>query len=178
MLFRREGERLGIVPARLRFLSGILLAALFVGPRPADSTPSSPVNPHAYFRQPAQCPRCHLSTGSKPDPGRFATSSDEFCLECHLLDRRRTHPLKVHVADRMRETKVPPDYRLGDGEHLICLTCHSGHGPFISNVRAFAGQPPMGMAGDAPYYKTFFLRRSSPDGAGFEPLCRGCHRAP
>ena len=169
---------MGIVPAWLRYLSGILLVALFPVPRPAASAPSSPVNPHAYFRQPAQCPRCHLDTGSKPDPERFATSSDEFCMECHLLDRRRTHPLKIHVGDRARNAGIPPDFRLGDGEHLICLTCHSGHGPYVSNVRAFAGQMPMEAAGDPPWFKTYFLRRSSPDGEGFEALCRGCHRTP
>jgi predicted CXXCH cytochrome family protein len=169
---------LRIVPARLIFLSGILLASLLLVLRPAFPTVSPPVNPHAYFRQPAQCPRCHLSTGSKPDPGWITTSSVEFCLECHLLDRRRTHPLKVHLADRIRETGIPTDYRLGDGERLICLTCHSAHGPFVSDVKAFAGQAPMGVDGDSPYYKTFFLRRSNPADEGFEAVCIGCHRVP
>ncbi len=167
------------VPARPFFLSVFLMAALLLVSRPAFPTVPPPENPHAYFQQPAQCPRCHLYTGSKPDPDRFATSSVEFCLECHLPEeRRRTHPLKVHPAGRIRETKIPPDYRLGDGEQLICLTCHSAHGPFVSNVRAFSGQAPIGVPGDSPHYKTFFLRRLNPAGEGFEALCGGCHRAP
>ena len=177
--FPGEGEPLRIFPARPLFLSGLLLASLLLVPRPAFPADSPPANPHAYFQQPAQCPRCHLSADSKPDPDRFATSSIEFCLECHLPEqRRRTHPLRVHPAGRRRDTKIPPDYRLGDGEHVICLTCHTAHGPFVSDIRAFAGQPPIGAPGDSPYYKTFFLRRSNPAGEGFEALCIGCHKVP
>lgn len=168
-----------IFPTRLLFLSGFVLASLLPGPRPAFPADSPPANPHAYFQQPAQCTRCHLYTGSKPDPDRIATSSVEFCQECHLPEeRRRTHPLRVHSGGRMRATKIPQDYRLGDGEHIICLTCHSAHGPFVSDVKAFAGQAPIGEPGDSPYYKTFFLRRLNPAGDGFEALCAGCHKAP
>jgi predicted CXXCH cytochrome family protein len=172
---------LRIFPTRRLFLSGFVLALLLLDPRPAFPADSPPANPHAYFQQPAQCTRCHLYTGSKPDPDRIAASSVEFCQECHRPEeRRRTHPLKVQPAGRSRDTKIPPEYRLGDGEHLICLTCHSAHGPYASTVRAFAGQQPMnaGEAGAIPYYKTFFLRRSNPEAKGFETLCAGCHKAP
>src|SRR5512134_124795 len=177
--FPWEGKPLRIFPTGRLFLSGFVLASLFLVPRPAFPADSPPANPHAYFQQPAQCPMCHYYTGAKPDPDRIATSSIEFCLGCHLLEERhRTHPLRVHPAGRLRATKIPPDYRLGDGEHVICLTCHSAHGPFVSNVRAFAGQAPVGAPGDTPYYKTFFLRRLNPASEGFETLCAGCHKAP
>ncbi len=173
------GTALRIVLARPLFLSGFLLATLLLVPWPAFPTVPPPANPHAYFQQLAQCPRCHLYTNSNLDPGRISTSSADFCLECHLADERgRTHPLKVHPIGRVRGMKIPPEYRLGDGEHLVCLTCHSAHGPYASTIRAFAGQAPIGAPGDPPYYKTFFLRRSNPAGKGFEALCGGCHRMP
>ncbi|MCL5885112.1 MAG: hypothetical protein M1377_07225 [Deltaproteobacteria bacterium] len=170
-----------IVSAVRPFLSVLFLSALPLLLHPAFSAPPPPVNPHGYFREPAQCPRCHLYTDSKLDPGRFSTSSVDFCLECHLAEERgRTHPLKVHPGSKVREVKIPPEFRLGDGEHIVCLTCHSAHGSYVSNVRAFAEQRPMNVDGaDAsPYYKTFFLRRSNPAGEGFEALCGGCHRTP
>jgi hypothetical protein len=157
----------------------LFLASLLLLSRPAGPAALPPVNPHAYFQKPAQCPRCHLYTDSKLDPDRLSTSSVDFCLECHLAaERGSTHPLKVPPAGRLREIKISPEYLLGDGGHLVCLTCHTAHGPYVSNVRAFAGQKPVSvdMPGASPYYKTFFLRRSNPAGEGFEALCSGCHR--
>lgn len=172
-----------IVSARSAFPPGLLLAALLLllHPCPAHSAADLPANPHGYFQQPAQCPRCHLYTDSKLDPGRFSTASVEFCLECHLAEERgRTHPLKVHAGSKVREVKIPPDFRLGDGEHLICLSCHSAHGPYVSDRKAFSGQAPVnaGAGAASPYYKTFFLRRSNPSDEGFEALCSGCHGTP
>lgn len=170
-----------IVSARRLFLSVLFLSALPLFLHPVFSAPSPPVNPHEYFRQPAQCQRCHLYTDSKLDPGRFSTSSVDFCLECHLAEEGgRTHPLKVHPGSKFREMKIPPEFRMGDGEHIVCLTCHSAHGPYVSNVRTFAGQMPVNAdaAGASLYYKTFFLRRSNPADDGFEALCGGCHRMP
>lgn len=170
-----------IVSARSAFPPGLLLAALLILLLPAYSATPLPANPHGYFKQPAQCPRCHLYTDSKLDHDRFSTSSVDFCLECHLAEERgRTHPIKVHARSKVREFKVPPEFRLGDGEHLICLSCHSAHGPYVSNIRTFAGQMPVegDAAGASPYYKTFFLRRSNPNDEGFEALCGGCHKTP
>jgi len=116
------------------------------------------------------------------EPDRFTTASIDFCLECHRADERgRTHPVKVHPTGKLRQMKVPPEYRLGDGEHIICLTCHTAHGPFLSSARTFAGQAPENAQGEpnaAPWYRTYFLRSSDPAGEGFEALCEGCHRAP
>lgn len=176
---------MSIVSARSANPSGLLLAALLllmlVHPCPAHAAPAPPANPHGYFQQPAQCPRCHLYTDSKLDPGRFSTSSVEFCLECHLAEERgRTHPLRVHGDSKVQRVKIPPEFRLGDGEHLICLSCHSAHGPYVSNRKAFSAQGPVssGAGGEPPYYKTFFLRRTNPAGEGFEALCSGCHGTP
>lgn len=167
-----------MVPARPLFLSGFLLASVLlpVAPVLADDPAA---NPHAHFQQPAQCPRCHLYKGPNPDPVRISTASIEFCLECHLAEGRdRTHPLNVRPDGSMRGMKVPPGYPLGDGAYVICLTCHTAHGPFVSDVRAFPGQQPM-MADQAervPSYRSYFLRRSTPGENVFEALCRGCHR--
>jgi predicted CXXCH cytochrome family protein len=110
-------------------------------------------NPHAHFRNPDQCPKCHLSRGSLPDPGRFSTAADAVCLECHTKDSTgRSHPVNVRPEEKFRKMKVPADLRLDDDGRIMCLTCHTAHGPYVS----------------------FFLRRSSPD-RGFEVLCEACH---
>lgn len=165
-----------IVPAVPLFLSGLFLGALLLF-QGVSSAVSPPANPHAYFEQPEQCPRCHLYSGSNPDPGRISTASIEFCLGCHRAEgQNRTHPLKVHPEGGMRRMKVPPEYHLGDGEHVVCLTCHSAHGPFVSNVRAFPGQKPILVDQALPYYRTYFLRRPTFADKMSETLCNGCHR--
>lgn len=168
-----------MVPARTLFLSGLLLAALLLLPGPSVPAAAPPANPHAHFQQPAQCPRCHLYKGPNPDPGRISTASIEFCLECHRAEGQdRTHPLKVRPDGSMRGMKVPPGYPLGDGAYVICLTCHTAHGPLVSDVRSFPGQQPMmaDQAEGAPSYRSYFLRRATPGENVFEALCRGCHR--
>ncbi len=176
------GKGLGIVFARTLFLTVVLLAAsLLPAGLPSHASPPAP-NPHEHFRQPAQCPNCHVYDGAKMDPGRFITASIDFCLKCHIAEERgRTHPLKVHPGGKFREMKVPAEFRLGDGGHIICLTCHTAHGPFLSAIRAFAVQEPEITTGEpdaAPYYRTYFLRRSDPAGEGLEALCEGCHKVP
>jgi predicted CXXCH cytochrome family protein len=110
-------------------------------------------DPHAHFRNPDQCPNCHLSRGSPPEPGRFSTAADAVCLECHTKDSTgRSHPVNVRPEEKFRKMKVPADLRLDDDGRIMCLTCHTAHGPYVS----------------------FFLRRSSPD-RGFEVLCEACH---
>ena len=110
-------------------------------------------NPHAHFRNPDQCPKCHLSAGSRLDPGRIATGSDAVCLGCHAKDSTgRSHPVNVRPEEKFRKMKVPADLRLDDDGRIMCLTCHTAHGSYVS----------------------YFLRRSSP-GRGFEVLCEACH---
>lgn len=139
-------------------------------------------NPHDHFRQAPQCPKCHIRVGAGIDTSGISTSSIDLCLECHRAEERgRTHPLKAHPDGKFGKMNIPPEYLLGDGEHIVCLTCHTAHGPFLSQVRAFASQmpeTPKGGDGAAPSYRTFFLRRSNPDAAGAEPLCEGCHKVP
>jgi predicted CXXCH cytochrome family protein len=112
-------------------------------------------NPHAHFRNPDQCPKCHLSPGSQPGSGRFSTEADAVCLECHAKGGiGRSHPSNVHPEEKhgKRKMKVPADLRLDDDGRIMCLTCHTAHGPNVS----------------------FFLRRSGTD-RGFEVLCVACH---
>ena len=110
-------------------------------------------NPHAYFRNPDQCPKCHLSPGLRQGYGRFSTETDAVCLGCHGKENLgRSHPVNVRPDEKYRKMKIPTDLRLDDEGRIMCLTCHSAHGAYVS----------------------FFLRRSSPDG-GFEPLCEACH---
>lgn len=138
-------------------LLGLAVAVLLLHAGPVFPSVSPAVDPHAHFRQPGQCPRCHLDSGSKKEPGRIATASVEFCLECHRLEGLgATHPLKVRPGDRYRGIAVPPDTVLsGDGK-IVCLTCHTAHGP----------------AGN------HFLRRSDPEESGHRPVCDGCHKTP
>ena len=110
-------------------------------------------NPHAYFRNPGQCPKCHLSPGSQPGPGRFSTEADAVCLGCHAKGSMgRSHPVNVRPEEKYPKMKVPADLRLDDDGRIMCLTCHTAHGPYVS----------------------YFLRRSSRD-RGFEVLCEACH---
>lgn len=133
----------------LSALAGVLCFAPALvasdGPRQGD--------PHAHFRNPDQCPKCHLSRGSQPDPGRFSTEADAACLECHAKESLgRSHPSNVRPEEKYRKMNVPADLRLDDDGRIMCLTCHAAHGP----------------------YAPFFLRRSGP-GRGFELLCEACH---
>ncbi|MGB5195832.1 MAG: cytochrome c3 family protein [Candidatus Deferrimicrobium sp.] len=110
-------------------------------------------NPHAHFPNPGQCPRCHLTPGSQPGPGRFSTETDAVCLGCHTKEGiGRSHPVNVRPDEKHRKMEVPADLRLDVDGRLMCLTCHTAHGPYVS----------------------YFLRRSSPDG-GFDVLCESCH---
>jgi predicted CXXCH cytochrome family protein len=145
MKIRGDCIRAGLLAA----LAGVLCIApaLFASNEPRRG------NPHAHFRNPDQCPKCHLSRGPRPAPGRFSTEADTFCLECHARESmRRTHPVGVRPDEKYRKMKVPADLRLDDGGRIMCLTCHTAHGQYVS----------------------YFLRRSGPD-RGFDVLCEACH---
>jgi len=110
-------------------------------------------NPHAHFRNPDQCAKCHLYAGSQLDPLRFSTGADTVCLECHAKGSMgRSHPVNVRPDEKYRKLKVPADLRLDDDGRIMCLTCHTAHGQYV----------------------TYFLRRSGP-GSGFDVLCEACH---
>jgi predicted CXXCH cytochrome family protein len=140
----------------VRIPAGLLAAlagVLCFAPALVASNEPQRVDPHAHFRNPDQCPKCHLSPDSQPGPGRFSTEADAACLGCHAKGgMRRSHPLNVRPEEKYRKMKVPADLRLDDGGRIMCLTCHTAHGSYVS----------------------YFLRRSSPDG-GFEVLCEACH---
>src|SRR5574341_504231 len=100
-------------------------------------------NPHAHFREPGSCLKCHVSVGGKPDPDRFLPESVDFCVGCHTeSELGRSHPIRVRPRDKYWKMKVPKDFCLDDDGRMMCLTCHSGHGPFLSPVQAYAGQKP------------------------------------
>ena len=110
-------------------------------------------NPHAHFRNPDLCPKCHLSPGSQSGSGRISTDADAVCFGCHTKEGMgRSHPVNVRPEEKYRKMKVPADLKLDDDGRLMCLTCHTAHGPYVSH----------------------FLRRSGP-GGGFEVLCESCH---
>jgi Cytochrome c554 and c-prime len=110
-------------------------------------------NPHAHFRNPDQCPKCHLYTGSQLAPDRFSTGADSVCLECHAKGSMgRSHPVNVRPDEKFRKMKVPADLRLDDDGRIMCMTCHTAHGQYVS----------------------YFLRRTGPD-HGFDILCESCH---
>jgi len=141
----------------VRIRKGLLAAlagALWLAP-PAlvASNGSGRGDPHAHFRNPDQCPKCHLSPGQQPGPPRFSTGADTVCFECHTKGGMgRSHPVNVRPEEKYRKMKVPADLRLDDDGRIMCLTCHTAHGQYVS----------------------YFLRRSSPD-RGFEVLCEACH---
>jgi len=170
-----------VITAR-RTLAGIFLfvASATVGFFPTAAADSLPRNPHEHFKTPEMCVRCHGITHGEPDPGRFLAESETLCLECHRKENLgRTHPVNVRPGDRYGKMKIPADFRLDEDGRMMCLTCHTAHGPYLSPTKAFRAQTPENTpSGEAGYrYKTFFLRRTSPD-RGFEALCDACHGKP
>jgi len=138
------------IPAGL--LSALACVFCFVPALVASEVPGR-ANPHAHFRNPDQCPKCHLTPGSRPGPGRLSTTADTVCLECHAKGNMGpSHPVNVRPEEKYRKMKVPADLPLDDDGRIMCLTCHTAHGPYAS----------------------YFLRRSSPEG-GPELLCEACH---
>jgi len=140
----------------VRIRGGLLAAlagVLCFAPAPFASDGSRRDNPHAHFRNPGQCPKCHLPPGSPSGSGRFSTEADAVCLECHTKKSLgRSHPVNVRPEEKYRRMKVPADLRLDDEGRIMCLTCHTAHGQYVS----------------------YFLRRSGPD-RGFDVLCEACH---
>jgi predicted CXXCH cytochrome family protein len=140
--------------ARIRAgLLAALAGVLCFAPALVSADGSRRGNPHAHFRNPGMCPKCHLSPGSPPGPGRFSTGADSVCLGCHTTGSLgRSHPTNVLPEEKYRRMQVPADLRLDDDGRIMCLTCHTAHGPYVS----------------------YFLRRSGPD-RGFALLCEACH---
>ena len=145
---------MGIRGARIgAWLPAVLAGVLCCAPVLFASDGSGRGNPHAHFRNPGQCPRCHLSPGPRPGPGRISTEADAVCLECHAKGNMGpSHPVGVRPDEKYRKMKVPADLLLDDGGRIMCLTCHRAHGEHVS----------------------YFLRRSGP-GRGFGALCEACH---
>jgi len=169
-----------MVNAARRTLARISLgvAAVLAGFLPLVASGSPPDNPHAHFKAPETCPRCHVISRGEPEPGRFVTGTDALCLSCHRKENLgRTHPVSIRPTDRHdnRKKKIPVDFPLDEGGRMMCLTCHTAHGPYLSPERTFPAQTPEGPAGGGETgYKTLYLRRSSPV-RGFEALCDACH---
>jgi hypothetical protein len=173
-------ESSSMVNAARRTLARISLgvASVLAGFLPLVASGSPPDNPHAYFEAPETCPRCHGISRGEIDPARFPTGADALCLECHRKENLgRTHPVSIRPADRHanRNRKIPADFPLDEEGRMMCLTCHTAHGPYLSSGRTFPTQAPEGPAtGGGTRYKTLYLRRSSPV-RGFETLCDACH---
>lgn len=115
------------------------------------------------------------------DPGRFSAGADSLCLSCHRKESLgRTHPVGIRPSDQRANRKriLPADFRLDEDGRMMCLTCHTGHGPSLSTVKTFPSQAPgLPAGGGESSYKTFYLRRSSPE-YGFAALCGACHEIP
>ncbi|MCL5885148.1 MAG: hypothetical protein M1377_07410 [Deltaproteobacteria bacterium] len=134
-------------------------------------------NPHAHFRNAQQCPKCHLSYRGRMEPDRFSTETDAVCFGCHRKDSLgRSHPVNVRPRDQYWKMKVPPDFRLDDDGRIMCLTCHTAHGPYLATVKAYPKQVPLSSdSTGGPFYKTLYLRRSNPT-EGWSILCEACHQ--
>jgi hypothetical protein len=162
-----------------RISPGVAAVLLCLLPRVVFGSP--PENPHAHFAAPETCPMCHVTSRGGTVPDRFSTGADALCLSCHRKESLgRTHPVGIRPADRhANRNRIPPaDLRLDEDGRMMCLTCHSGHGPHLSTAKAFPSQAPeIPAAGGRSYYKTFFLRRSSAEN-GFAALCQACHEKP
>jgi hypothetical protein len=165
--------RVGRMPARLLpALAGVFCFAVVLVA--SDYYPRG--NPHAHFQNSEQCPKCHLSYRGKMESERFSTETDTVCLGCHKKESLgRSHPRNVRPKEKYWKMKVPSDFRLDDDGRIMCLTCHSAHGAYLSTVKVYPKQSPFpSTSSGGPYYKTLFLRRSSPT-KGLAILCDACH---
>lgn len=155
-----------------------LLGFFLLGfPLPAHaSEPVPALSPHEHFQRPETCTKCHLRSQDALAPDRFSTDSNAICLDCHRKESLgRSHPVGVGPRGKPKPMKIPEAFRLDAGGRLMCLTCHTAHGPFLSPGPSFPGQEMFTPGnGGGPGYKTFFLRRTSPED-GFAALCRACH---
>ena len=153
------------------FAGTLLFAVILVA---SDYYPSG--NPHAHFQGAQQCLKCHLSYRGSMEPDRFSTETDAVCFGCHKKDSLgRSHPVNVRPHDKYWKMKVPADLRLDDDGRMMCLTCHTAHGPYLSTVKAYPKQVPVSSTSSGgPFYKTLYLRRSSPKD-GWSILCDACH---
>jgi len=121
-----------------------------------------------------------VNSRGEADPGRYSAGISAFCLECHRKENLgRTHPVDIRPADRHAnrslKVEIPGDFPLDEDGRMTCLTCHTAHGLFLSSEKTFPSQRPEGpTSGGGSYYKTFYLRRSSPV-RGFATLCEACH---
>lgn len=162
----------------------LLLAVLLALPMLAASSASGEesgdfrFNPHGHFRDTGTCRRCHVYAKSVMESGRFLPEADAFCLGCHSIEGLgESHPRGVRPGGKSFQMEVPKDFPLDSDGKMLCLTCHTAHGPFLSPTRAFAAQKaaaPEDSRGGTPAYRTYFARRSDPV-RGFSVLCEECH---
>jgi hypothetical protein len=164
---------------RILLAAFFLPAVVFISYLVASTQFDPRSNPHSDFGKQDRCGKCHVYYRGNLEQTRFVTTCNDYCMECHSVEKLgRSHPNQVRPAEKYWKMKIPADFRLDDDGRIMCLTCHKGHGPFLSTVRAFAGQKPENLkppAGVPEYYRTFFLRLSHPV-KGFAVLCDGCHQ--
>lgn len=135
--------------------------------------PGSQHDPHAFMRDPAGCPDCHIE--EKPKEGRpyrllnFRKDLYTLCTQCHA--HPVSHPVEIAPGREMAE-KLPLD---PDGT-MNCVTCHAPHSsPYVDMPHA--GRRLEEKIRDTlfPYtrksWRTYFLRVPSPNGE----LCEACH---
>ncbi len=162
-----------------RFLAYVLAAmagALCLAPVLPASEISDGATPHAHFRAQDSCRNCHVIVQGRPDPGRFTVEVDRYCFGCHRKDSMgRIHPADVPPGTSSRARKIPPDFRLNEAGRIMCLTCHTAHGPYLARIMTYPGQSPeKSSPAEGAYFRTLFLRRTSPS-KGFAALCDACH---
>lgn len=161
------------------FLAVLLFLPMLVVPSAlGEESGDSRFNPHAHFRETGTCSRCHLYVESVMESGRFLPGADALCLGCHSSEGLGiSHLRNVRPGERPFRMAVPKDFALDADGKMLCLTCHTAHGPFLSPTRAFPTQKaanPEDSPGRKPAYRSYFARRSDPV-RGFAVLCEECH---
>lgn len=140
--------------------------------------PNLPPNPHAFLDQRSRCPTCHDLYRGEIDPHEFVVEIPPLCIECHAEDQLgRSHPIGVDPRRSGLVVSTPEALPLEDGK-VSCGTCHQPHAVHLSREKCWPAQTPAFIMGEGtrdeiPYFKTYFLRLSSP--VGFDVLCRACH---
>ncbi|RMG58491.1 MAG: hypothetical protein D6713_07605 [Deltaproteobacteria bacterium] len=174
------GEKGNILSISLVAFVLLILLSQARGRYLADGRFDPNYNPHDFIDDSGACPRCHYvdERGTMDETG-FIPQLVDFCHECHTVeDLGRSHPIGVDPTDVYWRLRLPDDFYLDTEHNMTCITCHKGHGKYLSTEKTFPFQKPVNPDaekwGEPYYYKTYYVRRSDPE-KGYAVMCNECH---
>jgi cytochrome c553 len=164
----------------LSILIILLVTVLFPGAISSGERYSLDYNPHEFLKDETMCGKCHnLDEANNVIEDEFVETIVDFCHGCHGVEELgRSHPIGIDPTRKYWKLRLPEDFHLDIYNNMTCITCHTGHGRYLSLERSFPSEEPVNpdarVTGEPFYYKTYYVRRSDPE-EGWYPLCTTCH---